>query len=121
MEVAEWLRSLDGSQVFDEEERVVVFDGTPHLARSDTRTVSPGESLPLYFDNPVRAAELSRDVLVYEMGGAYRSIPFQLAPPGTEAQLFRIDLRPARRPPHRSPLAVAIAPPPRPAGAPSPP
>ncbi len=110
VEVAEWLRSLDGSQVFDEEERVVVFDGTPHLARSDTRTVSPGESLPLYFDNPVRAAELSRDVLVYEMGGAYRSIPFQLAPRGTEEQLFRIDLRPGRRLEEGARIGVAIAP-----------
>ena len=104
------LRSLDGSAVFDEYERVVVFDGTPHLAQTSTRTVSPGEPLPLYFDNPVSAAQLGRDVMLYEVGGGSRSIPFAMTGGRMEEQYFRIDLRPARQLEEGASLAAAIAP-----------
>lgn len=104
------LRSLDGSTVFDEHERVVVFDGTPHLAQTSTRTVSPGEALPLFFDNPVSAAQLGRDVMLYEVGGGSRSIPFALTGGRMEEQYYRVDLRPTRRLEEGASLAAAIAP-----------
>ena len=110
VQVAAWVRALDGSSVLDEDERVVVFDGTPHLARSDTRTVAPGEALPLYFDNPVSAAELARDLMAYEMGGASRSVPVRVTTRGTEEALFRVDLRPGRRLEEGARIGVAIAP-----------
>lgn len=104
------LRSLDGSTIFDEHERVVVFDGTPHLAQTSTRTVSPGEALPLFFDNPVSAAQLGRDVMLYEVGGGSRSIPFALTGGRMEESYYRIDLRPSRRLEEGASLAAAIAP-----------
>ncbi|MEM9068718.1 MAG: MG2 domain-containing protein [Myxococcota bacterium] len=110
LKVAATLRSLDGSTVFDEHERVVVFDGTPHIVSMSTPMVSPGDSLPLYFDNPVTVAELGRDVMAYEIGGGSRSVPFSLVSRGQVEQRFRIDVRPLRRLEEGASIGVAIAP-----------
>ena len=109
--VAEHLRSLDGASVFDESEHVVVFDGTPHLARTGTQRVNEGAALPLYFDNPVSAAELAREVMAYELGGAARTVPVTAIARGEEESgLFRVDLRPRRALEAGAGIGVAVAP-----------
>ncbi|MFK8002122.1 MAG: alpha-2-macroglobulin, partial [Polyangiales bacterium] len=104
------LRSLDGSELLDERERVVVFDGTPHAVSRGAHRVAAGQPLALYFDNPVSAANLRGDVMAYEVGGGARSLPFTLRSRGREDALFRVDLVPSRSLEAGSNIGVALAP-----------
>jgi len=104
------LRSLDGAEVRDEREHVLVFDATPHLTQTSGRRVSAGEPLPLFFDNRVSGAELGRELFAYEMGGGSRNMPVIVRTRGFTDDGFRVDLVPGRNLEAGARIGVAVSP-----------
>ncbi|MGE0786716.1 MAG: alpha-2-macroglobulin [Sandaracinaceae bacterium] len=73
------LASRSGEVLYDELERVLVFDGTPRvLSYLSTGRVNPGAPLPLVFDSPVSPTALRSELMAYEIGGGERNLPFTL-------------------------------------------
>lgn len=77
------LASLAGETLGNVGSRTVVFDGTPRVVTSPSEVAS-GAPLRFTFDGPVDARALKRDVLVYEVGGGGRSIPFTVQSSGPD-------------------------------------
>lgn len=111
LHLAPELRTLADDEVNDIHERVVIFDATPTLQTSSSQRVAAGAPLPLYFDNPVDARDLGRELFAYELRGGNRAMPIVLRSRGQQGpQRYRIDLLPQRRLEAGSTIAVAIAP-----------
>jgi uncharacterized protein YfaS (alpha-2-macroglobulin family) len=76
----EALRSLAGESLDETTPRTFVFAGGTQVdAAGENRRVLPGEALKLYFRGPVDVAALSSQMMVYEIGGGQRAVPFTLA------------------------------------------
>ena len=110
VEVADWVRSLDGSEVFDEDERVVVFDATPRLVSTRGQRVAAGASLPLLFDNRVNPGELRNEIFAFEIGGGSRSIPISLQSGSMTERGHQIEVTPGRSLEAGARIGVAVAP-----------
>ncbi len=107
----EGLGSVDGDALVDDVPRVMVLDGTPRLLSSED-SVPVGAPMLLTFDAPVRTGELSRDLIVYEQGGGYRSLPVRLENrgAGSEEGEYIVALRPSRALEPGAHIAIAVAP-----------
>lgn len=110
LHVSPSLQAADGDVLGEQTERVVVFDGTPHLLASGGQRVGSGAPLPLYFDNHVGAGELNGDVLAYEIGGGARAVPFHIVNRGWEQSRYRLDLIPGRTLEPGAQIGVALSP-----------
>ncbi len=107
------LRSLAGEEVTEVEPRTVVFDAGPLFLRAPrARRLLPGEPLRLLFSGKVDAAALPAEMLLYEVGGGRRMIPFSITEQARDAEghtpvdvLLRRALEPGAH------LALALAPP----------
>lgn len=108
------LQSLSGEPVVEQEPVTFVFDGTPMVVSGGMQRVAEGDPLPLYFDNPVTSADLSGEVLAYEIGGGARSVPFTIQRSGWEdrgyRRLFRMNVRPLRSLEPGTDIGVALTP-----------
>jgi alpha-2-macroglobulin len=81
------LRSLAGEAVADAPPRTLIFDASPRLARgSRSGRVLAGEPIELLFEGKVEAGALSSQMLMYEVDGGRRSIPFTLTTKGRDEQ-----------------------------------
>ncbi len=79
------LRSLAGESLDEVTPRTIVFAGGTQVDLSgENRRVLPGEPLKLYFRGPVDLAALPSQMMVYEVGGGQRPVPFTLAPGATD-------------------------------------
>ncbi|MBP7682989.1 MAG: hypothetical protein KBB95_13885, partial [Deltaproteobacteria bacterium] len=90
------LSSLDGALVDDGDERLVVFDGTPRLRSTGTQSITAGEPMPLFFDASVSAADLGRELLVFEADGGHRTLPVTVRARGVQERGFQVDVVPTR-------------------------
>jgi uncharacterized protein YfaS (alpha-2-macroglobulin family) len=105
------LRSLAGEALEAPPSIRVVFHGGAQFVYPSQRRVLPGEPLPLYFNGPVNAASLPRQLLTYEIGGGRRSLGFTLLARGRDADgRSRVDLRPDRVLEPGTRIAVAMNP-----------
>jgi hypothetical protein len=113
MTLAPELRSLGDEEVSAFDPRTVVFDGGPRFvgkARGDR--LMPGEALRLLFSGKVDAAALPSQIMVYEVDGGRRMIPFKLAGQARDAKgNTPVDVALGLALPPGGHLAVAVAPP----------
>lgn len=113
MTLSSALRSLGGEEVTGFDPRTVVFDGGPRFvgkARGDR--LMPGETVRLLFSGKLDVAALPSQLLVYEVGGGRRMIPFRLAPQARDARgNTPVDLALGLALDPGGHLAVAVAPP----------
>jgi hypothetical protein len=106
------LRSLAGESLDEEAQHTIVFAGGTQVDLSgEGRRVHPGEALKLYFRGPVDMALLPPMLMVYEVGGGQRTIPFTLAQgPTDERGRTRVDVQLARSLEPGARVGVALAP-----------
>ena len=108
------LRSLAGEELEPIDPKTVVFDAGPRLLREDgSGRLMPGEPLRLLFSGKVDAHELPGGLMMYEVDGGRRSIPFFIEARPVDARgRTPVDVLPRRslepgarsrrgRPPHR--------------------
>lgn len=107
------LRSLAGESPPEFVPRTIVFDDGPRFAHAPRASrILPGEPLTLLFSGRVRAAELPSQVLVYEVDGGRRMLPFSTSERARDkAGLVPVELRLRRALEPGAHLAVALAPP----------
>jgi uncharacterized protein YfaS (alpha-2-macroglobulin family) len=115
MTLAPSLRSLAGEAVAEVEgaPRTVVFDAGPRFVRTDRgRRLLPGEPLRLLFSGKVDTGALPSQLLVYEVNGGQRMIPFSVSQRALDARgLTPVELALKRTLEPGAHLAVALAPP----------
>ena len=107
------LRSLAGETVVETPPRTVVFDAGPRFTRArHASRLLPGEPLELLFSGKVDARALASQLLVYEVNGGRRMLPYSIAErrrDGAGLVPIELSLRQALEPGAR--FAVAMAPP----------
>lgn len=111
--IAEELRSLAGEEVAEFSDRTVVFDAGPRFvsARHASRLM-PGEPLSLLFSGKVDAGALPGQMLVYEVDGGRRALPFGVAErPRDRRGLTPVEVQIRQALPPGAHFAVALAPP----------
>ena len=113
MTLAPALRSLAGEEVAEIEPRTVVFDAGPRFVKTDrSRRLLPGEPLRLLFSGKVDAGALPSQLLVYEVDGGRRMIPFSVSERALDAKgLTPVELGLKLLLEPGAHLAVALAPP----------
>lgn len=105
------LRSLAGDTVPEFEPRTVVFDASPRYHGRRSERIVPGEAARLLFDGKVNTGELASKMLVYEVDGGRRMMPFTLAEqPRDDKGHVPVDLKPGHTLEPGGKFAVAIAP-----------
>ncbi|APR78666.1 Hypothetical protein A7982_04013 [Minicystis rosea] len=113
MDLAPMLRSLAGETIEDFQARTVVFDGGPRFdhARHASRLV-PGEPLTLLFSGKIDAALLPSQMMVYEIDGGRRMLPFSaLERPRDKQGLVPVEVSLKKSLEAGAHFAVALAPP----------
>ncbi len=113
MTLAPLLRSLAGETVAETDPRTVVFDDGPLFLKTErARRLLPGEPLRMLFSGKVDAAALPSQLLLYEVEGGRRMIPFKVATRAHDAQgRTPVELAMALALEPGAHLAVALAPP----------
>src|SRR5262249_32656244 len=113
MTLSSVLRSLAGESVAEVDPRTVVFDAGPRFVRTDrSRRLMPGGPLGLLFSGKVDPGALPAQMLLYEVDGGQRMIPFSVSRRAADAKGLtpvEIALKQALEP--GAHLAVALAPP----------
>lgn len=106
------LRSLAGEGIQAQGVRRAVFDGAARVDPAATATRIPtGAPIAIATTRDIAPAALSREMLVYEIGAAGRSIPFTLQRRSVDAEgRARYDLRLARTMDPGARVGVAFAP-----------
>ncbi len=113
MELSPALRSLAGEEVVEPPSHTIVFDDGPHLVgRPKSSRLLPGEPVRLVFSGNVDPQALDSALLVYEVDGGQRMLPFSIARPTRDPKgQTLVDLVLKTRLEPGAQLAVAIAPP----------
>lgn len=113
MSIATELRSLAGEEPAEFTPRTVVFDAGPRFAHArHASRLFPGEPLQLLFSGKVDTTALASQMLVYEVNGGRRMLPYSVTErPRDKQGLVPIELalRQALEP--GAQFAVAMAPP----------
>lgn len=106
------LRSLAGEAISAEGVRRAVFDGSARVDPSATSTRIPaGAPIAIGTTRDIAAETLSREMMVYEIGAAGRSVPFTLRRTALDAEgSARFELRLARSMDPGARVGVAFAP-----------
>jgi hypothetical protein len=111
--IARALRSLAGEESPEFEARTVVFDAGPRFMHADgSRRLLPGEPLRLFFSGKVDERALPSQLMLYEVDGGRRMIPFSVARRAKDAKgrtPVDVALKSALEPGAK--LAMAVAPP----------
>ena len=107
------LRSLAGEVVEDFEPRTVVLDAGPRLLQAaGGGRILPGEPLRLLFSGHVDPSALAPQLMMYEVDGGRRMVPFQAVGRAVDAKgRTPIDLELGRKLEPGARIAVAVAPP----------
>jgi uncharacterized protein YfaS (alpha-2-macroglobulin family) len=107
------LRSLAGEAIEDALEHTIVFDNGPQLlGRAGGERIMAGEPVGLWFSGKVDAPALAPGLMVYEIDGGQRMLPFSIATSKRDERgrtRVELALRSALEPGAK--LAVAVAPP----------
>ncbi len=111
MTLDEGLRSLAGESA-ESEPHTIVFDTSPRLVRGPRAgRVPPGESFQVVFEGKVDTAAMASEMMMYEVEGGRRSIPFKLSErKRDEDGHVPVDVSPGLRLEPGGQMALALAP-----------